>query len=193
MNLLKNEKHNALKEYAHKLLQSLGFSESEIKEEYTIKNPEMKEGFRVDVAGIKPDYKVAVECGLTNSDKLGWEKLFFDEVIVLPFFKMDTEGVLLQRRIRELEEELEETKNRLKEEELRFQDLLSNSGELSVMYLLVKSLVSCLEGKSNAQLGLWDYHLGNATESLFRDLMQWKERYEELRKKREETAQKTVT
>jgi len=161
----------------------MGYEESEIKEEYVIKNSEMKEGFRVDVVGIKPNHKIAVECGLTNSDKLVWEKLFFDEVIVLPFFKMETESVLLERRIRELEEKLVEQSKLLEETGKKETLLIADSESLSTIYTLVKALLACFESKSPALLGLWDYHLDSTTRALCDWLIAWKERYEQLRKK----------
>jgi uncharacterized coiled-coil protein SlyX len=159
----------------------MGYEESEIKEEYTIKSSEMKEGFRVDVVGIKPNHKVAVECGITNSDKLVWEKLFFDEVIVLPFFKMDKESVLLERRIRELEEKVAEQSKALEESRKEKNILVADSDSLANIYMLVKALLTCFEGKSPALLALWDYHLSEATRSLTDWLVTWKERYEEIR------------
>lgn len=179
--------HNALKEYAHKLLLNMGYEESEIKEEYIVKNSDMKEGFRVDVVGIKPSHKVAVECGLTNSDKLVWEKLFFDEVIVLPFFKMDKESVLLERRIRELEGIVAEKSKLLEESKKQKNILIADSGSLMTIYMLVKALLVSLEDKSPALLGLWDYHLDEATRSLADWLVRWKERYEEIRDKKQKS------
>lgn len=176
--------HTTLKEYAHKLLHNMGYEESEIKEEYTIKSPEMKEGFRVDVVGIKPGHKVAVECGLTNSDKLAWEKLFFDEVIVLPFFKMDKESILLERRIRELEEKVAEQSKALEESRKEKSILIADSSSLANIYMLVKALLTCFEDKSPALLGLWDYNLNETTRSLVDWLVRWKERYEEIRGKK---------
>lgn len=107
--------HKALKEYGHQLLNQMGFKDSEVHEEYGIKTSGMKEGFRVDVVGINPSRKVAVECGLTNTDKITWLKLFFDEVYILPFFNMKSSEALADRRIRELETELAETTRELED------------------------------------------------------------------------------
>ena len=128
-----NSKHEALNQYAKQLLITMGFQSSEIQEEYVLRptHREYSKGYnsnfkreidanqsvRIDVVGISNSKRIAIECGITNSENLAMEKLFFDEVIVLPFFKMDTERLLLDRRIEALQDELKEWK--LKYEEYR--------------------------------------------------------------------------
>jgi hypothetical protein len=79
--------HNQLKEYAKTVLTKLGFEPSEIKEEYTVSFDGMRERLLVDVVGISANRKVAIECGNTPSDKVIKLHMYFDEVILLPYFK----------------------------------------------------------------------------------------------------------
>jgi hypothetical protein len=81
------DEHNQLKEYAKLILNRLGFEKSEIFEEYTVNFEGMRERMLVDIAGVSQNRKVAIECGHTPSDKVIKLNLYFDEVILLPYFK----------------------------------------------------------------------------------------------------------
>lgn len=74
--------HTELKQKARERLIRMGFSPDEIKAEYTVVVPVK---LRVDMVGIKPDRKVAIECGYHVAEldrfKLLWK--VFDDVIRL--------------------------------------------------------------------------------------------------------------
>jgi hypothetical protein len=114
--------HKRLKELAKKRLLELGFSEEEIFEEYLIKTDDMKKGIIVDVAGIKPHYKVAIECGHVNGSRIAQLQLFFDHIEVLPYFSEDirelvslkSENEELKEKIASLEYELRRVEAKLK-------------------------------------------------------------------------------
>ncbi len=63
--------HRALKEKAKEILKSKGFSDEEIFSEYPVQFDEHVH-FRhdVDIAGIKPNLKVAVEIGSTPKNRI---------------------------------------------------------------------------------------------------------------------------
>lgn len=84
--MTQSKEHQELKAYGRKVLEKLGFEIPEIHEEYLIKFEGMKEQLIVDVAGISPIRKVAVECGTTPTDKVINLRMYFDEVILLPYF-----------------------------------------------------------------------------------------------------------
>jgi hypothetical protein len=83
--------HDELKQMARKILMDRGFKEAEIFEEYMVKTHEMRTGFRVDVAGITDDLKIAVECGAVQGQKVAQLQLFFDEVVLLPYLSCKKE------------------------------------------------------------------------------------------------------
>ncbi len=103
-----SKEHEALKQIAVKILIDMGFTMEEIKEEYWVspyslysrRDSDLK-GFRVDVVGLKPNKKVAIECGKTPGEKIAALKMFFDQVIVLPYFSLNTDKLDLERVIRE--------------------------------------------------------------------------------------------
>jgi len=178
------DNHKALKEYARQLLLNMGFKDSEIIDEYTVKTDGMKKSFRVDVAGIKPDYKVAIECGVTDSDKLIWEKLFFDEVIALPFLRINKDAGLYERQIRELNEKIAELNKKLEEKNQQlkqFEALTLQSSWLEIIYTLITTLLEQFERRP---LGVSDFQLVGYTSSLLYRLKEWKTRYEELKTER---------
>jgi len=75
------KKHNGLKEKARQHLLELGFAPDEIHAGYKIEIPIL---FRVDIVGIKPDLKVAVECGdLHDVDRVRALKKIFNQVITM--------------------------------------------------------------------------------------------------------------
>jgi len=75
--------HDKLKKWAKDILLKRGFAETEIFEEYQIKSNSGK--YFIDVVGISVNKKVAIECGLTELDKIDCLKSVFDDVIVLPY------------------------------------------------------------------------------------------------------------
>lgn len=166
-----NAEHDALKQYAHQLLLTMGFKDSEIQEEYVLRpshreyskgnQPQYKRELhaintvRVDVVGISERFdfkhKVAIECGITNSENLAMEKLFFDEVIVLPFFKMDTERVLLERRIQEVLKELANMKSEYETYKNKQETLLKLNHQ-EFMRFLIRILQSVANKSSGSNL-----------------------------------------
>jgi len=104
------EKHKQLKILGRTLLRNRGFDHVDIFEEHKITIG--KKYFIVDICGIKENKKsVAVECGNTNPEKLINLKLYFDEVIHLPY------GITgVKSDLRELIEDQAETIKNLKNE-----------------------------------------------------------------------------
>ncbi len=105
-----SKEHDALKEVAIKILTDMGYASDEIKQEYWIQpySPYSRQnqdnslhGFRVDVVGLRQNKKVAIECGKTLGEKIAALKMFFDEVIVLPYFSLNVDKVDLERVVRE--------------------------------------------------------------------------------------------
>jgi len=97
---------------------------------------------------------------------------------VLPFFKMDTENGVLQRRVHELEE-------RLKEKTISFDDLKKTYEENlnskfdepnRMINALVTAIISLVEGKPKLHFG-YDYWLQSALDSLFQSCINWQEAY----------------
>lgn len=77
--------HRALKEKAKEILKKKGFSDKEIFNEYQVEFSEnVKFRHDVDVAGIKPDLKIAIEIGSTPKNRINNLKKIFDEVIHIP-------------------------------------------------------------------------------------------------------------
>lgn len=86
--MTETEKHKQLKILGRTLLRNRGFDHSQIFEEYKIEIG--KRQFIVDICGLNESKisgkkNIAVECGNTNPEKLINLKLFFDEVIHLPY------------------------------------------------------------------------------------------------------------
>lgn len=89
----------------------MGYQSTEIHEEYWIGGKGIKlngsnKSFRVDVVGINSDKSVAIECGRTPGEKIAALKMFFDEVIVLPFFTTNISMLEHERVIRLQSEEI---------------------------------------------------------------------------------------
>ena len=79
--------HEQLKESGRKILLRKGFKESEIFEEYPINvKSKNRKRYVIDIAGVKKDFKVAIECGSLSKNKNELKKLF-DEVIILPYVR----------------------------------------------------------------------------------------------------------
>lgn len=77
--------HRTLKEKAKKILREKGFKDSEIFSEYPVKfDEEVKFRHDVDIAGIKPELKIAIEIGSTPKNRINNLKKFFDQVIHIP-------------------------------------------------------------------------------------------------------------
>jgi len=118
------EKHKKLKLLGRVLLKDKGFLDTEIYEEYKILIG--RKNYVVDICGINPRLEsgqkrsssegkaVAVECGTTNSEKLINLKLFFDEVICLPYgiLSLDTD---LRKTIEEYMIKVKSLENEIKE------------------------------------------------------------------------------
>ena len=96
MKTSETEKHKKLKLLGRVLLKDKGFLDTEIYEEYKILIG--RKNYVVDICGINPNLysghrrnihgggkAVAIECGHTNAEKLTNLKLFFDEVLHLPY------------------------------------------------------------------------------------------------------------
>jgi len=117
-----SKEHEALKEVAIKILTDMGYTSSEIKEEYWVQ-PERNyssknnslHGFRVDVVGLKANKKIAIECGKTPGEKIAALKMFFDEVIVLPYFSLNVDKLDLEHVIREKNEIIQNRDNEILE------------------------------------------------------------------------------
>ena len=123
------KEHDALKEVAIKILTNMGYTSNEIKQEYWVQ-PQQNHlgqnnslhGFRVDVVGIKPDKKIAIECGNTPGEKIAALKMFFDEVIVLPYFSLNVDKLDLERVIREKNEIIQERDKKIQNLEQEVSD-----------------------------------------------------------------------
>lgn len=127
-----SKEHEALKEVAIKILTNMGYTPDEIQQEYwvqpkqsytlrSIQNHSLH-GFRVDVVGLKADKKVAIECGKTPGEKIAALKMFFDEVIILPYFSLSVDKLDLERVIREKNEVLLQREKRVQELEKELAD-----------------------------------------------------------------------
>ena len=94
--------HTALKEVARQILGDMGYTSEQIQEEYHVSlgsDYEAKKTFRVDVVGLG-EKRIAIECGSTPGEKIAALKMFFDEVIVLPYFKLNIEQLEYETTIR---------------------------------------------------------------------------------------------
>lgn len=123
------KEHEALKEIAIKILSDMGYLPNEIQKEYWVRpyssfGTENKSlhGCRVDVVGINANKRVAIECGKTSGEKIAALKIFFDEVIVLPYFSLNLEKLDLERVIREKNEAIVERDKTIKQLEGELSD-----------------------------------------------------------------------
>jgi hypothetical protein len=79
----------AFKKVGIDILKEKGFSPTEIHEEYDVEYKiDGKIKYKVDLAGIKDGYKVAVECGGSTLSKLLNLRKIFDEAIVVDTAKV---------------------------------------------------------------------------------------------------------
>lgn len=120
--------HTALKEVGRKILESMGYQSNEIKEEYEICGN--KKSFRVDLVGLKESKSIAVECGTTSGEKIAALKMFFDQVIVLPYFtlnllKEDYERIIRQQndKIQNLTKECERLQSELSDRQFGYSSI----------------------------------------------------------------------
>lgn len=150
MKLSEKGRHKALKFIAEKILRGKGFNADEIKEEYAVSvksGPDFQKDsktktFIIDSAGIKDDYRVAIEVGNCKQSKLILlGQIGFDEVIHLPYgyenlldagsmdLTSELYDVIKERdiEIKKLKKELHDTafnipvyKHRMKESELSY-------------------------------------------------------------------------
>ena len=102
--------HETLKAIGKEILRSKGFADCEIFLEFPVLQAgqileravpllsphydqlpikyTVKKGIIADVVGLKDNHSVVIECGNTPSDRLCQLKLFFDEVLYLPYVKV---------------------------------------------------------------------------------------------------------
>jgi hypothetical protein len=93
--MIGSEVHEQLKTIARQILESRGFLQCQIYEEYTVIQKghcideelklTCKRGFIADVVGINETKTIAIECGYCDLEKLAQLKLFFDEVVWIPY------------------------------------------------------------------------------------------------------------
>jgi len=112
------------------MLKDMGFSEDQIHEEYVLRiegNGDRqhinKFQYRIDVAGISSEKKVAIECGRTSGNKIMWLKPFFDEVVLLPHIKV------FGSKNQELEYRLRKIQQKLKDKEKDYKQQIANLSE----------------------------------------------------------------
>jgi len=144
--------HKLLKLQAIEMLKDLGFKETEIQEEYpvtiTASDSEKKIGksvtYRVDVAGISFNKRVAVECGRTPATKIVWLKPFFDEIMLLPHIRTFTTEEekstyqlrIVKKKFAETEKKLKERVKELKAKKAELEQKLSNMERMTIVTLL---------------------------------------------------------
>jgi hypothetical protein len=124
--------HEALKEVAIQILTNMGYLPNEIQQEYWVQPQQTYgmrnsqnhslHGFRVDVVGLNADKKVAIECGKTPGEKIAALKMFFDEVIILPYFSLNVEQLDLERTIRKKNEIIVQREQTIKDLEKTISD-----------------------------------------------------------------------
>lgn len=157
MNVAEKGKHKALKYLAEKILRGKGFTDDEIKEEHSISissdimntpNSLPRNLFIVDFAGIKNDYKVAIEVGTCKQSKLLLlSQVGFDEVIHLPYgfedlvspSSMDLESELYDV-IKERETEIKKLKKELVKATRNFFHYEARIRDSELSYLVVGTL-----------------------------------------------------
>ena len=120
--MVESREHKDLKEYGRVILMKKGFRTDEIYEEYRLKIKKLdgvtpRRMFLIDICGIsdREDFNksVAIECGNTEPEKLVQVRLFFDEVIHLPYdieFTLDDSYNVIegyQKHIKTLETDIE--------------------------------------------------------------------------------------
>lgn len=140
------KEHEALKETAKQILTKMGFRETEIQTEYyvTVQGGGLK-SFKVDVVGLNENRKVAIECGETLGTKIAALKMFFDDVIVLPFFTVTLEDDTAAKTIVSLNQKITNLQIQLKEEIARQQEQ-AIFFEATKQYFELLNL-ACIEGK----------------------------------------------
>jgi hypothetical protein len=152
--------HNALKKQAKILLFNMGYTASEISEEYRLKVNGDK-GFIIDVVGIDKDGKkgkTAIVCVHTDAIKAASLSLFFDKVILLPFnveiFTLDAQNELmknsetinkLHEKIHRLEEEKEQLKQDKELADRRHDDLSHRISEAKTFSIYLWKTLATLQ------------------------------------------------
>lgn len=101
-----------LYEQAIKTLKGYGFKDEQIQDEYEFGK------FRIDLVGIRDDFKIAVEVGDCDTEKLFALKQHFDKVVWLCYWTKITKKVDSDEYI-ELKNKLNWTESRLNELEKR--------------------------------------------------------------------------
>jgi len=121
--MTETEKHKKLKLLGRVLLKDRGYLDTEIFEEYKVEIGKKK--YVVDICGIKnskfgrPEKNIAVECGTTHSEKLINLKLFFNEIIFLPYGILSLDADLRKTleeymiKVQSLEKEIERLEKRI--------------------------------------------------------------------------------
>ena len=92
MHYSETAKHKNLKSLAKEYLLSQGFKPEEIFEEYYSEPLKVK----IDVVGISPSESIAIECGMTQPERLQVLKYFFSKVIHIPYGT----SILTEERLR---------------------------------------------------------------------------------------------
>ena len=82
--MAESEAHKLLKQQAKRELERWGFKRKEIVEEYKLCINKYH-WYLIDVAGLSEHKKIAYECGVTTTETLKEELLYFDKVIWLPY------------------------------------------------------------------------------------------------------------
>lgn len=116
--------HLRVKEQAVNHLKSLGFNDNEIIEEYNFRT-----GKFVDIAGIKKDFKVAIECGNTGKYRVKFLKQFFDKVYHFPYILPNAKK---DHYIEPIDEKEEERKKQRREDTEKIVKYLKSLGRKSV-------------------------------------------------------------
>ena len=119
--------HDQLKRLARLILLAKGYNSEQIFQEYELKFPGCKKSIIADVCAITKDHSSVVECGTTPSDRTAQLKLFFDEIILLPYPISDYSSLVVKpftEEIREMQGKLDFMKERVNQYAAEIQDVL---------------------------------------------------------------------
>jgi len=137
------EEHELLKSIGKEILKSKGFDDKQIFTEFPViqagqvierhlgygQEPVIivvRKGIIADTIGVSPNRSVAIECGNTPSDRLSQLKLFFDEVLYLPYVRTsgsEKEILELNSQVSELRKENDYLKQENAHYRRRLEDL----------------------------------------------------------------------
>ncbi len=139
-----SDEHKNLKNYGRTLLLSMGFMPKEIIEEYRVSMPPLNNKlagktllFIVDLCAFanRREFKksVAVECGKTDVEKISQLKIFFDEVIHLPY-NIEVANQISTSIIEKFTESIKILEDKLTEKELAYNELKTQNMNLEMYY-----------------------------------------------------------